>query len=227
MNQELRDMFVADQAERNDHPAYDTPEYWQLRERDAGRRRRVNELLAEGRLTAPEDYFLAALLFQHGETLQDIWQAHELARKAAERGATTSKGVYKDSLGLAAAAPDHVWQAHELARKAAEREAKRSMGYYIDSLGLAAAALDRWLMYQGKPQKYGTQFVPDGKRYRLWDLDPTTTDAERAANHVPSLHEQLKQAERYTQEVPQSGIEKDKAPQWLKEALERWEREDS
>ena len=191
MNQELREMFVADQAERKDHLAYDTPEYWQLRERDAGRRRRVNELLAEGRLTAPEDYFLAALIFQHGETLQDIWQAHELAHKAAERGATTS------------------------------------MGSYIDSLGLAAAALDRWLMYQGKPQKYGTQFVPDGKRYRLWDLDPTTTDAERAANHVPSLHKQLKQAERYTQEVPQSGIEKDKAPEWLKEALERWEREDS
>jgi glycine oxidase len=37
-------------------------------------------------------------------------------------------------------------------------------------------------MYQGKPQKYGTQFVPDGKRWRLWDVDPTTTDAERVAN---------------------------------------------
>ena len=90
MNQELYALFVADQAERNDHPAYDTPEYWQLRERDARRRQRVNELLAEGRLTAPDDYFHAALIFQHGETLEDIWQAHELARKAAEMGATTS-----------------------------------------------------------------------------------------------------------------------------------------
>jgi len=190
MNQELRALFVADQAERNDHPAYDTPAYWQLRERDAGRRQRVNELLAEGLLTAPDDYFHAAVIFQHGETLEDIWQAHELARKAAEMGATTAMGNK-------------------------------------DSRWLAAAALDRWLMYQGKPQKYGTQFVPDGKRYRLWDVDPTTTDAERAANHVPSLQEQLKQAERYTQEDPQSGIEKDKAPAWMKEALERWEREDS
>ena len=190
MNQELLEMFVADQAERNDHPAYNTPEYWQLRERDAGRRQRVNELLAEGRLTAPDDYFHAALIFQHGETLEDIWQAHELARRAAEMGATKSMG-------------------------------------YKDSLWLAAAALDRWLMYQGKPQKYGTQFVSDGKRYRLWELDPTTTDNERAANHVPSLQEQLKQAERYTQEDSPSGIDKDKVPQWLKEALERWERENS
>ncbi len=190
MNQELRALFVADQAERNDHPAYDTPEYWQLRERDAKRRQRVSELLAEGLLTAPDDYFHAALIFQHGETLEDIWQAHELAQRAAAMGATKSMG-------------------------------------YKDSLWLAAAALDRWLMYQGKPQKYGTQFVPDGKRYRLWDLDPSTTDAERAANHVPSLQEQLKQAERYTQEDPQSGIDKDKVPEWMKEALERWEREDS
>ena len=44
-------------------------------------------------------------------------------------------------------------------------------------------------MYQGKAQKYGTQFVPDGKRHRLWDVDPTTTDDERAAKHVPSLQE--------------------------------------
>lgn len=31
MNQELHALFEADQAERKDHPAYDTPEYWQLR----------------------------------------------------------------------------------------------------------------------------------------------------------------------------------------------------
>src|SRR6266699_5113646 len=187
-NQELHALFVADQAERNDHPAYDTPEYWQLRERDAGRRQRVNELLTQGLLTAPDDYFHAALIFQHGETLEEIWQAHELAQRAAEMGATKAMGSK-------------------------------------DSRWLAAAALDRWLMYQGKPQTYGANFVPDGKRWRLWDVDPTTTDAERAANHVPSLQEQLQQAERYTQELGQPS--RDTAPEWMKEALERWEREDS
>lgn len=190
MNQELHDLFVADQTDRNDHPAYDTPEYWQLRERDALRRQRVNELLAKGLLTAPDDYFHAALIFQHGDTVQEVWQAHELAQKAAELGSTQSMGGYKDSR----------W--------------------------LAAAALDRWLMYQGKPQKYGTQFVPDGKRWRLWDLDPTTTDAERTANHVPVLQEQLKQAERDTQEGG-FNIGMDKAPQWLKDAIKRWEQENS
>src|SRR5947199_861764 len=105
MNQELREMFVADQAERKDHPDNDTTEYRQLRERDAKRRQRVNELLAEGCLTAPDDYFHAALIFQHGETLEDIWQAHELTQKAVDMGATSSMG-YKDSLWLAAATLD-------------------------------------------------------------------------------------------------------------------------
>jgi hypothetical protein len=115
MNQELREIFVADQVERNNHPDNGTPEYWQLRKRDAERRQRVSELLAEGSLTAPDDYFHAALIYQHGETLEDIWQAHELAQTAAKMGATKAMS-YKDSFWL-------------------------------------AAALDRWLIYQGKPQK--------------------------------------------------------------------------
>lgn len=92
MNQELRDLFVADQTERRGDTAYDTPDYWQLRERDARSRQSVHELLAQGGVSAPDDYFHAALIFQHGETLEDIWQAHELARKAAEMGATQSMG---------------------------------------------------------------------------------------------------------------------------------------
>jgi hypothetical protein len=183
-------MFEADQAERQDHPAFDSPAYWDMRRHDAERRLRVSELLAVGEVTTANDYFHAALIFQHGEDLDDIWRAHELARQATELGPG------------------------------------RSMDYK-ESLWLAAAALDRWLMYQGKPQKYGTQFVPDGKRYRLWDLDPATTDEERTANHVPSLQEQLRQAERLTEEDPPSRIDMAKAPPWLREALLRWERDDS
>ncbi len=94
-----------------------------------------------------------------------------------------------------------------------------------DSRWLAAAALDRWLMYQGKPQKYGTQFVADSTRWRLWDVDPSTTDAEHAANHVPSLQEQLQQVDIYTRALGRPPV--DKAPAWMKEALKRWEREDA
>src|SRR5215831_13882431 len=103
MNQELRDLFVADQSERRGEIGPDSPEYGPMRERDAQRRRRVTEVLAQGGASMPDDYFHAALIFQHGETLEEIWQAHELARKAAEMGATQSMGS-KDSQWLSAAA---------------------------------------------------------------------------------------------------------------------------
>jgi len=38
-------------------------------------------------------------------------------------------------------------------------------------------------------QELRALFVADGKCYRLWDLDPATTDAEHATNHVPSFQE--------------------------------------
>jgi hypothetical protein len=75
-------------------------------------------------------------------------------------------------------------------------------------------------MYQGKPQKYGTNYVPDGVRQRLWDVDPTTTDEERATWDVPPLAEQLRKAEEATRIDPPVNI--DDAPWWLKEALVRW-----
>jgi hypothetical protein len=71
---------------------------------------------------------------------------------------------------------------------------------------LYAATLDRYLMREGKPQKFGTQFVkvgPDGavgggptSRWQLWEVDPATTDAERAKYDVPPLEEQRKKVER-------------------------------
>lgn len=84
---------------------------------------------------------------------------------------------------------EHWWRAHELARAAAALGHPRARYQ-------AAAALDRWLMRQGKPQKYGTNSVVDGDRWRVWDYDLATTDAERAAWEVPPLAELLARAER-------------------------------
>ncbi len=155
MHEELARICEQDQADRKG----DLP--LNLGERDRDRRQRVTELIAEGALQAPEDYFHAALVFQHGDKLEDYRQAHELAKKAAEQGHPTGR-----------------W--------------------------LAAAAYDRWLMNQGKPQKYGTQYTARGDGpYRLWDVDPTTTDEERAAWNVPPLAEALRRAEVLTRTRPE------------------------
>ena len=83
---------------------------------------------------------------------------------------------------------------------------------------LAAAALDRSLMYAELPQKYGTNIVPDGVCYRLWDVDPATTDAERLANDVPPLAEMKARAAAIT--APQPDIAG--APDSLRRAMRRW-----
>ena len=83
---------------------------------------------------------------------------------------------------------------------------------------LAAAALDRSLMYAERPQKFGTNTVPDGVGWRLWDVDPETTDAERLANDVPPLVElQARAAANTTPQPDMAG-----APDSLRRAMRRW-----
>jgi hypothetical protein len=78
--------------------------------------------------------------------------------------------------------PSSKQRAHDLAVKAATLDPSHGRAKW-----LAAAALDRMLMEQHKPQKYGTQFqIRDGV-WILWEVDPAVTDAERAAWNVPPL----------------------------------------
>ena len=119
--------------------------------------------------------------------------------------------------------PDDARNAHMLALRSSES------GYRV-ARWLAAATYDRWQMYQGKPQKYGTNYVYDGRRDRLWDVDPETTDEERAAWDVPPLAEQLRKAEeasRYQILMSESELREFEAnaPEWLKGALKRWRAE--
>jgi tetratricopeptide (TPR) repeat protein len=59
-------------------------------------------------------------------------------------------------------------------------------------LWLAAAAWDRWLMNAGRPQRFGTQYKSDGpaaKEMKLYTVDPSVTDEERARWGFPPLAE--------------------------------------
>jgi hypothetical protein len=56
---------------------------------------------------------------------------------------------------------------------------------------VAAEAIDKQLVKQGLPQRYGTQYewVVVLRAWRLYPIDPRTTDADRRAMGVPSLAE--------------------------------------
>jgi hypothetical protein len=120
--------------------------------------------------------------------------------------------------------PDDARNAHQLALRSSQ------LGYR-PARWLAAASYDRWQMYQGKPQKYGTNYVYDGRQDRLWDVDPHTTDADRAAWDVPPLAEQLRKAEEANRhQTPLSGEAlrefEANAPEWLKGILKHWRAEE-
>jgi hypothetical protein len=104
-------------------------------------------------------------------------------------------------------------RAHELAKEAARRG-------YRKARWLAAAALDRSLMYAGRPQRFGTNMVPDGVGYRLWDVEAATTDVERAEWDVPPLAELRRRAAELSSSAAQPPL--DDAPPWLRAAITRW-----
>ncbi|MEO1054225.1 MAG: hypothetical protein AAFX87_26535 [Bacteroidota bacterium] len=114
--------------------------------------------------------------------------------------------------------PEDFWQAYNFGLKSVDLD-------YPEAKRFTAAAYDRWLMYQGKPQKYGLQYVPDGVRLRLWDVDPETTDEERAKWDVPPLKQLHEIADEATKKHDMSKIVMDNKPQWLKDAVKRWNAE--
>jgi hypothetical protein len=151
-NQELAALYREDQGDRQGD---ETKINWAtIGPRDVARRKRVREILKAGGIKSADDYFHAAMVFQHGAELDDYRLAHEMAAKAAD---------LDPGLGSAR------W--------------------------LAAAAKDRLLMNSGKPQWYGTQIVERDGVWKVYEVDPTITDEERAKWNVPPLAEAKRGAE--------------------------------
>ncbi len=82
-SQELMEIFRADQEERENFTKLKPEEVLTLRERDKSRRDRVTELMNAGSLKSADDYYYAAMVFQHGEKPDDYLIAHVLATVAA------------------------------------------------------------------------------------------------------------------------------------------------
>jgi hypothetical protein len=154
LNAELIQIYEQDQADR-DVGAYEQIDWTKIAPRDQARRKRVDEILAAGGARAADDYYHAAMVYQHGNEPDEIQRAHDLAVKAVELD------------------PDH--------------DAAK---------WLAAAAEDRKLMYEHKPQKWGTQYKKIDGVWVLWEVDPTITDAQRAEWNVPPLAEAQAEAAR-------------------------------
>jgi hypothetical protein len=80
-NEALRQIVAADQEDRSG-PA-SSFDGAKVSTRDADRRRLVMEIMSKGEIRAAEDFFNAALVFQHGATTDDIRLAYALVTIAS------------------------------------------------------------------------------------------------------------------------------------------------
>jgi len=187
----------------------------------------VRTLRRRGRLTMDRSAALVRLLAEDqaedravlaGEPAYVALRDRDRARREAAM-ALLAEGWPEDADGLYAAA--WVLNHGDLSEEAALGSRLAARAAELGRPGarwLAAAALDRSLMYAERPQKYGTNIVPDGVGWRLWDVDPATTDAERVANDVPPLAEMQARAAAITTPQPDMAG----APESLRRAMRRW-----
>jgi hypothetical protein len=114
--------------------------------------------------------------------------------------------------GRIVTAQDHFYAAALLviSDELPEVEKARDLGLRAAVLGdprglpVAAEAMDRALLKQGLPQRYGTQYVyePVLKRWSLYAWDEKTTDADRRAMRVPTLDEAIARLDELNRERP-------------------------
>jgi hypothetical protein len=148
MNDELRRIYDADQADRaGNHP---TPGCW---ERDAERRARVAEILAAGGAVTADDWFHAAMVYQHGGTAELSRRARELAQRAIAVDPTHNRARW-----LIAAATDR-----ELVQLG--RPQRYGTQFFVDNAG-------RWSLQPVDPA------VTDEER-AAWNVPPLAAALQR------------------------------------------------
>ena len=75
-NQRLTEIVRADQAERERE--WRPEDFAEIYKRDASRRDQVHEELVAGRVRSAVDFYSAALVMQHGSTLEEIRMAAQV-----------------------------------------------------------------------------------------------------------------------------------------------------
>jgi hypothetical protein len=114
-------------------------------------------------------------------------RADEVREIVEKEGVKTAEDAFKAAVLLVGTdRPADLLLAEELASKAASLGEPRGTR-------VMAEAVDKRLMLSGAPQKYGTQFVFEFvlDSWRLYPIDPATTDAIRASVSVPTYAELL------------------------------------
>ncbi|MGH7239353.1 MAG: hypothetical protein ACREHG_04710, partial [Candidatus Saccharimonadales bacterium] len=75
-------LYIQDQKERSGN--VNSKRDWEIiNDHDANRRQLVLKLIKENKIIKAEDFYFAAMIFQHGNSAEDAYEAHILAEKAS------------------------------------------------------------------------------------------------------------------------------------------------
>ena len=85
---EVQSLFEADQKDRSEPNFEDSDD---LADHDAERLIRVKELIQEGSLITPDDFYAASMILHHSGSVEDVLQAHRLAQHAMQSGLEKAK----------------------------------------------------------------------------------------------------------------------------------------
>jgi hypothetical protein len=153
-NAELTRIYEADQADRDGSlSALEKADWTAIGARDQARQERVQRIVAEGGARSADDYFHAAMVFQHGDTEEKIAKAHELSLKAVELDSE-----YSSARWLAAASKDRLLM----------RQGKPQLyGTQFKKVG------GKWILYEVDPS------VTDDERAK-WNCPPLAAARKRA-----------------------------------------------
>src|SRR3989338_9305706 len=99
ISQQLKDLFKADQKDRSDGALWEDANFrHEVSKRDTARKETVTEFIKNDQLHTAEDYYYAAMIFQHGETVDDFKKAHQHAQTSMNLGYEPAKWLFAASL---------------------------------------------------------------------------------------------------------------------------------
>lgn len=91
-HKELEKLFKQDQADRRNKKMLE--DFEKIIERDLGRRKKANEILKKGEIKNGRDFYIMAMLYQHGSKITDTKKAIKFAKKSIELGYEDAKWMF-------------------------------------------------------------------------------------------------------------------------------------
>jgi hypothetical protein len=92
-NRDIKKIFIEDQDDRR-NMKFDRKNLQLLKRKDQKRKERLSKLLKSGARFIPKDFYMVAMIYQHGSTLSDYKKAVHFSHQSMKLGFEKAKWLY-------------------------------------------------------------------------------------------------------------------------------------